>query len=41
MAAAISAPVTPRVNVIALPSGRVMVTWAGAADTGISPERAV
>jgi hypothetical protein len=36
MAAAISAPVTPRVKVITLPSGRVMVTWSGAADTEIS-----
>jgi hypothetical protein len=36
MAAAISAPVTPRVNVMALPSGRVMVTCSGLADTEIS-----
>jgi hypothetical protein len=40
MAAAICAPVTPRVNVIVLPSGKVMVTWAGAADTGFSWKRA-
>ena len=38
MAAATSAPVTPLGNVSALPSGKVMVTLAGAADMGNSPE---
>ena len=40
MAAAISAPVTPRAKVMALPSGKVMVTCSGAADTGILLELA-
>src|SRR6201999_544701 len=41
MAAAISWPVTPRGNVMVLPSGKVMVTLAwGAADKGFSLRQA-